>query len=247
MHSWQIENGAARFLQPRVSGALDPALPAAGLQHVVVDDYELPSFQPLQVQLAEVNAGVDPQKLDVYERGCDLVVTYAEQPAADMRAWLYWRLNAAAVERGALAAVELIASVQTSLLDSCPRLTTASTLAAIEVLQLADASRKLFATLTPQDTAMTRANRPACFLARLPGDAYSYLEIVHPGDTSDSRGEFPAPGRAQITHRLFSERLEKGVILRARILGVVLERRGDLAAAIGHWNAFLQEEPPLTT
>ena len=55
-------------------------------------------------------------------RGDDLIATYAERPdAGDANAGLLAR-RAAHRPHGALAAIELLLSVQTSLLDSWPRL-----------------------------------------------------------------------------------------------------------------------------
>jgi hypothetical protein len=51
----------------------------------------------------------------------------------------------------------------------------------------------------------------------------------------------------QLRHELFSERLEKGVILRARVRGVVLERADDVRHAAAMFNEFLHAELPLTT
>ncbi len=51
----------------------------------------------------------------------------------------------------------------------------------------------------------------------------------------------------QLAHQLFAERLEKGVILRARVLGVLVDRDGDLAAAARHYENFVSAAPPLTT
>jgi hypothetical protein len=176
-----------------------------------------------------------------------------------MRAEIYWR--AAAHElAGAIAAIELLASVQTSLLDSCPRLLTRSSLAAEQVLQLRDVERAAFeqvSQISDSDTTNAPSDRPDCYLFRLAAAKFSYLEMVPPSDvqTSSSRQcvgairplASPAPNRFELRHQLFAERLEKGVILRARVLGVLLDRAGDQAAAARHYAAFISERPPLTT
>jgi len=50
-----------------------------------------------------------------------------------------------------------------------------------------------------------------------------------------------------LTHRLFERSLEKGVILKARVRGVLLDRARDGVSAIEWYRNLLQSEPPLTT
>jgi hypothetical protein len=87
-------------------------------------------------------------------------------------------------------------------------------------------------------------------LFRLPGRQYSYAEMVFPGDQRRSTWEGWLHGtdyRLQLRHELFDPRLEKGVILRAQVLGLVLDRANDKAATAAHWASFLRDELPLTT
>jgi hypothetical protein len=169
-----------------------------------------------------------------------------------MRAQLYWR--AGVHERhGAIVAIELLASVQTNLFDSCPKLAVRSQLVASEAYRMADAARGSFVGIVPPGDDFLPDDSPdvpQCYLFRLPGRQYSYAEMVHPADSRHSNWEgwlHGADYRLQLRHELFAERLEKGVILRARVLGVLLDREDDKAAAARHWNAFLHEALPLTT
>jgi hypothetical protein len=57
----------------------------------------------------------------------------------------------------------------------------------------------------------------------------------------------PAGSSLRLAHHLFAEHLEKGVILRTWVLGVVLDRAGDAAAALDAYRAFLATPLPLTT
>jgi hypothetical protein len=88
-------------------------------------------------------------------------------------------------------------------------------------------------------------------LLRLPELGVSYAEMVHPADPGRSelhRVSKPSPEAAalELRHHLFTAALEKGVILRARVLGVFLERADDEAAAAGYYQAFAATAPPLT-
>jgi hypothetical protein len=253
MQLWQdVDHRAARLERERFWAVVNPANPADGLRELHVDGCELAAFHPLGVELSAVKPEESAHSVERYVRGGDLVVNYADRPAPGMRTQVYWR--AAAHERhGAIAAIELMASVQTSLLDSCPALAVRSQLIASEAYQLVDASRGLFASIVPpgDDSPPDDSTQPPqCYLFRLPGRQYSYAEMVHPPDARQSEwdGWLHGPDyRLQLRHELFSERLEKGVLLRARVLGVLLDRQDDKATAASHWNAFLQEALPLTT
>ena len=143
--------------------------------------------------------------------------------------------------------------MQTSLLDSCPQLVVESHLLASEALRLTDAQAAKFTSIVPPSSEAdpdALPGAPNCYLFRLPGRQYSYAEMLQPAAAQSSAWDgwlHDTDYRLQLRHNLFSERLEKGVILRARILGVLVDRRDDKQAAARHWNTFLAEDLPLTT
>ena len=150
-----------------------------------------------------------------------------------MRTQVYWRAGSHA-QQDAIAAIELLVSVQTSLLDSCPRLVARSELFVDEVLCIDDTGRA-------GNRQSPRTSR-AGYLFRPAGQDFSYAEMIHPADAHGTRLESQAVDRGQrveLSHQLFAERLEKGVILRARVLGLWLDRAGDQDAAAKHFQAFL--------
>lgn len=195
---------------------------------------------------------------DHYVRVGDLVATYADVPQAAMRTEIYWRgdvqLDAPAGIKPALGAVELMISVQTNMLDSRPHLVARSQLPAVQLLQLVDEEQAEFAPLPAISGDAFQglpADRPRCVLLRLPTLDVSYAEMVHPADPGRSeirRVSQPSqtPETFELRHHLFAAELEKGVILRARVLGVLLERAGDEAAAARYYQAFAATAPPLT-
>ena len=80
------------------------------------------------------------------------------------------------------------------------------------------------------DPKTTATEGWGCFGFSLPGTPTSYIEMVHPGDFDSSSVEAtvipmhemkPAAG-VSLRHPLFCERLEKGVILRSRVLALFL-------------------------
>lgn len=143
--------------------------------------------------------------------------------------------------------------MQTSLLDSCPRLATESALVANEILRLSDPQLEEFVELAPPpnpDEPTEPCGGPHCYLFRLPASAYSYVEMIYPAVAEMTEVDSLKQGlsfQATLRHQLFAEQLEKGVVLRARLLALLCDRQGDQAMAARHYRAFLADELPLTT
>jgi hypothetical protein len=163
-----------------------------------------------------------------------------------MRSQIYWRV--APTTNATAAAIESLISVQTSLLDSCPTLVSSSELVVGSAFRLQGAGFESTVEIAAaaRGTTFDHSAEPGGFLFRLEHDV-SYAELVHPADCERSRVEIDGAGRARLSHELFPSRLEKGVILRARVLGVLLPRAGDREAAAKHFAAFLAADLPLTT
>jgi hypothetical protein len=89
---------------------------------------------------------------------------------------------------------------------------------------------------------------PGVLLVRPPQVSFSYLELIHPADfsalTVSSDGADP-PVLVSRFH-LFDQHLEKGVIRRGRLRGLVLPRADDIALATACYHSFLQSAVPLT-
>ena len=242
---WRLDARTASLRLARLSAVVHPLKPGLGLGELRIDGRPISAACcPLGVELFGA-APTAPTSIEEYVRGGDLVATYADCPAPALRSQIYWRASSHRTE-GAIAAIELVISVQTSLLDSSPRLATRSLLCVDEAVCLssADAAKRI------------EEGKSSCYLYRLAETPFSYAEMVHPAQFQESAIEVPAkpnakhdavPNRLELRHQLFSERLEKGVILRARVLGVFLDRQGDSEAAARHYQAFLAAEPPLTT
>ncbi len=101
----------------------------------------------LGVELPDDVTGPDAA-VDVHVRSADLVASYAPSRGWPYGAQIYWRVwipEQAAV----LAAVELIVSVQTNLLDSHPRLMARSWLPECDVLRLSQVERGAFVAVSP--------------------------------------------------------------------------------------------------
>lgn len=182
---------------------------------------------------------------DAYVRGRDLVAVYEQTPTRPYRTTLYWHALSPKSAPGALLAIELMVSVQTSLLDSQPTLEVRSALRTDE--QLAADADGHFVVLDSAGAA--ESNEAArCVLARLQGSDISYLEMLHPTAFADSLIKPDGGKEMGLRHRLFCPaELEKGVILRARLRAIWLPRAGDSEAAAGYYRSFLASPTPLTT
>jgi hypothetical protein len=252
MQVWQdVESHLARMQLERCAATVDWHNPRNGLCELRLDGQVLADFHPLGPELSAISPA-EIATVEHYVRAGDLVATYSNRPAEQLRTQVYWRAGTHPRD-GAIAAIELVVSVQTALLDSCPKLAITSHLHASEALRMTDSQSGSFTSVVPPSAEADPdgiAGAPHCYLFRLPGRQYSYIEMIHPADVQSSNWDGWLQGahyRLQLRHQLFADRLEKGVILRARVLGVIVDRRDDRAAALRHWQRFLTEELPLTT
>jgi hypothetical protein len=145
----------------------------------------------------------------------------------------------------------LIVSVRTELLDSRPELTVRSELAPTEMLRLVDTEAARFEPCRRESCSPLGVRRgdPGCFAFRLPDVPFTYAEMGHPADCFGAIVAATGAGAesVEVRYRLFAERLEKGVILRARVRGVVVDRADDLRRVAACYAAFVAAEPPLGT
>ena len=251
-HSWHTTDHLRELQTARLTGQVDPRRPSRGIHHLRVDQDSLGDVEVLQVGLRQVDADASAEAIDEFIRGGDLAITYPARPEPAMRTQLYWRATSHPLA-GAIAAIELVVSVQTSLLDSCPTLHACSRLPIERAFRLCDLSDAKCIEMPLDFGSGQQREEPAepCgYLFHLAGTNFSYAEMVHPADSHraqlDVASETKGP-LARLDHELFAGRLEKGVILRARVLGLLLDRRGDVQAAAQHFAAFLTAELPLTT
>lgn len=87
---------------------------------------------------------------------------------------------------------------------------------------------------------------PAIVLYRPENGTLSYTEFCHPHDGIDMVATPFANGSTRIRFQLFGHDLEKGVILRGRLRGVILDRTDDEQQAREAYKTFLAETPNLT-
>jgi hypothetical protein len=246
---WKCDAAQARLETPELVLQIDVNRPQDGIHSVMLSSQgrsaALPQSSLLKVHLAPV-ARVE-NVADKWARGVDLVAVYAQSAERPFRSEIYWR--ALRSESPLCVGVELIVSVQTSLLDALPRLDTSSSLPASEALWIDDPDRLTHVRRWAYGDPPLRATREGgqgVSLLRLEDAPFSYIEMVYPGDFVTASLQ----GRDRLTTlqwELFPESLEKGVIRRARLRGLFADRDDDLNHAAWCYRDFVTSPIPLTS
>jgi len=163
-----------------------------------------------------------PASIETYVRGSDLVTTHpatAERPTRVQLYWRRWHELPAQIS----AALELIISVQTHLLDSDPTVVLESRVPAGAVAN------------TDDERAELMVGQQHLLVLPHPQDATEFELIQNTAD-----------GIPLLRHKLFRNRLEKGVILRGRLLFVWSKDSLDANALQECTDRFKFAEPVLT-
>ena len=143
--------------------------------------------------------------------------------------------------------LDLNVSVRTSQPSCRPELVAQSFLPKSDCFAIKDTQSLPIQLVSDVPHTMTRADAAGCVLFR-PADAdWSLVEMVHPLDFEhDELSHDPEhPDHTRLSHRLFTHPLEKGVLLRARLRAIVIDRADDLATAAMRYAEFTHEPPVL--
>lgn len=214
---WQLDGTNVRLETLRLTGQLNLASPVDGLTELAGTLDPTRAFRADGAAIMQLTLPVNATLLtDAYVRGNDLVATYDESADRPCRTQVYWRIE----NESDFFGIQLIVSVQTSLLDAAPSLTVAS--------QIAGSVR-----LVEEGVA----------LMPLLDSNVSYVEVT---DGSNVESTI-VHNNSQLTNKLFSGSLEKGVIRRARILGCFLPASSAEQTARSLHDRFVRSAPPLTT
>jgi hypothetical protein len=244
---WQLQDHVGLLKCAELDAQVDLLRPSRGLQQIVFQSRPLTHCVPLQLSPHPPAPGGAETLVDGYVRGRDLVAKYAEKPPRTIEPTLYWRSLDLATP---LAGIELLASMQTSFLDSDPTLVS---------LSQCDGDA-FWVTRTDDDVTVSPIGNDSAtdsdwespsgergfFLFRLHGCDVSYAEMILPADYQGARVALTS-GCARLTYQLFPESLEKGVIRRGRIRSLFLPRQHDAQAAWAVYEDLCADQPPLTT
>jgi hypothetical protein len=232
---WQISTSSAQLRAASLRGEVSLDDPSVGVGKLFWND------APLQGSILGISAGQSKAQQDAFVRGTDLVAEYtaAQPPAFDWQ--VYWRVTQCAAT---VVVVDAILSFQTALLESFPRVTTRSQLAADEVY-LVDPDGQS-SQIDPQQLAAEPGDDRHCVVLRSTTGGWSYAEMTHPDDGGDWQLAHSEPGPTTIGRTLGGSFLEKGVIRRLRLRGAFLPAEDDLQQAAKLFSELSTATPPLT-
>jgi hypothetical protein len=247
--TWDLRERSARCTLDRWSAMIDLLRPDRGLTDLLAAGNRLAGGEWLGLGWPAAEGNQEGELVDGYQRGADLVAAY-RKPSAPVRVDAMWRVVPWREAAAVLAVVDLIVSVRTELLKSWPELAVRSSVPSREILRLVSADSGQFAPVPNIGAVPLVVNcdtGPGCLVFRFPDMGLSYGEMVHPADFQRSQLKRPAARDAsvEVRHRLFAERLEKGVILRARVRGVWVDGAEDTREVAACYAAFAAAEPPL--
>ncbi len=241
---WKLEGTDARWEINGTATRVDAAHPEQGFLSSASNGRFM---QLLPTELA----GARSLKLsEVYARGNDLIALYEPLAQNQVQPSIYWR--ARWDEERQAVGVEMIVSMQTSLLDSNPETIVATGMPTGDVwgpaaTQGISPQRLEYTQFPLALSASDGSHRPSLVIYQPRDTPFAYVEMVHPGDFVATQVELTKWGESWATTRLFSERLEKGVIRRARIVGWHLPRKSDVFGSAAELFAQFAAEPlPLT-
>lgn len=249
---WQIQQSTAQWESRRLSVFVDLTRPMNGFHQIALGATKLPNARILQVSCVSNSGRHDKRSVqDVYVRGSDVVVTYAETPHSLVHPQIYWRVLDEPHMSPAII-LEAIVSVQTRSLDSDPRIQLASTVAGDQWLRsAAQDSPERFCTIAPQHASPSSVHVTApgiALLARGPKLAYSYGHIIHAADLVAAQLTWDqARHMTTLTTVFFGQRLEKGVLRRVRARAILAPREQDETLLGEHLLESVSAAPPLTT
>lgn len=175
-------------------------------------------------------------------RGDDLIAVYEPPDTRRLRATAMWRVHPTAAPPDAI--WELTLSAQTSLVQSDALLAVTCDVGCLDLrCRSADGA---WVAVAPEARLPDDA---ICLLLRRPTETAAppttILVAVHPADASRTVVR-RHDGRAEVACWLFSAAIEKGVLMRGRVLAAVGPTAGDEAWADGAVKAFASAAPPLT-
>jgi hypothetical protein len=240
--SWKFNRPIAELRSGSLVAKVDVTQPQLGLHEVCMHSC---SATGNLLSLSSGSSIVWPAGLsDAYVRGGDLVATYSPGSGWPYAPSIYWRVES---RDSALAAISLLVSIQTDLLDTHPLVHASSQLPAEEMLQLSEGEQGEIAAVAVKGRRTIRPTSSASgILWRLAGGKISYAEFAEANDFRQLVVDH-TDGDCRSEWELFAEFLEKGVIRRARLHAAFLPRENDVALAAELFRSLGSRPLPLTT
>jgi len=232
--AWAISSGCATSLLAGPRSSIDLDQPAAGIQ------LWRQTSEPQRLLGLDVDAAC--VRRDAWCRGGDVTAVYEPIGGAPLRATAMWRATPPWCDAAFAPHVwrrELVVSAQTPLLEATPRIAVTADVAGRNPTPV---------TVRPGGLTASGPDEPVHgFLVPGPGDSL-LLFLVHPMDARSI--DLQTLGdRVGLEARLFPEAVEKGVLLRSRVIAAIGTADGQ---GIPGWadslaGDFAASEPVLTT
>ena len=244
MH-WKLAENLVHWTDGSVVVSFDENAPTGGLKVVATPVLTDAVLQLFGTSFRDIDCSASgPAVVRMDCCGSSIHATFAEAEGL-VKTQVGWRVYHA---QAGFANMDVVASVQTELLDGFVKFGLVSRVKAAEILIPSTSSERSNGDWTCVDPLSHNATplTASCVLFRLPGNQWSYVEMAHPSNLSACEiCREPETGHTLIRHRLFSCPLEKGVMLRARLRGVLLPRLPDCAAVAALFAEFAAADPPL--
>jgi hypothetical protein len=240
---WNIDQQTATLAVGSLTAQIALDAPERGLQGITLSGEPFEHASLLGVDDGDSSKQTAIRLEDAYVRGNDLVADYAFGTAGPkLRVYRNAASDPAAPD---VVALSLTASLRTDLLVDERPLVYSRTAIPTETVQRLDAAGTVHTLhLTSEPTDFSNDETVATLLS-CPGNLI-YAEMAHPDDVRQSSLTRGQDGAAKLGHELFTERLEKGVIVRARVLGLLLPRNDDTISQIAErYRDFAAMQPPL--
>lgn len=248
---WTIDStrSTATLLTPQFAASVDLRNPIRGVRLTqILGQTWGAATSLLGIDLGPIGPTAQPVAPDdCFVRGADLIATYPTT-LRHTKTQIYWRALTASPDSPEFG-VEVIASVQTDLLASDPRFQTRSQFPAQRWGMVPpDDNRVQWLTSLPTGTETEISPAPRAFCAEWPDAGVLYVELPYPGDSVATRWESSssATSSVRLEQELLDPFLEKGVIRRCRIRGLLLPLATGADLLAGALERFERSQLPLT-
>ncbi len=229
MNSWILTGSIAKWQNESVVLSFDQSKPGDGVN--VLHPATQSTFRLFGLMSPEAAKGMFRPPETIAPCGSTLRASFPESDGLSVETHVAW--SVLDLDR-AIVGIDLVVTIGTQKLDAQPQVDLCSH------VRNAD-------TLVPGSVENRGPSEgPVCTLFRLRETELSYCEMLLPANFHSTQvSQDIETGCAVLRHRLFSCPLEKGVILRARLRGLLLPRAGDEAAAAASFEELQSAPPPL--
>jgi len=247
---WQLTGKTVTWQSDELRLSVDLLHPELGFQDINYLTDPVPRASLMKVSPPPGTTAASLQLDDSYVRENDLVVHYVE-PAGGVRPEFRWRILPAGRDAGTGGiAIDMLISTRSDLLDSDPTLEIQSCVpaGACDVLRdSVDAARMVFPAAEPDRSFDLDCSCSTCALSfRLADAPLVFTQIFSTADAV--RASLTAgPGKEIITSTIsfFPGRLERGVMRRVRLRGLLAAAECAERALEEQWADMITSPPPL--